>query len=108
MIRYIVLQCFTIITGTRDRFSITQKEDAFTIPADVLIMPKMYRTLKNKYLTKSIFFAVLRIRICRIRMVLGLPDPYPDSLVQGTDPDPSTIKQKYQENPDSYCFVASL
>ncbi len=45
-----------LITGTRDRFIITQKEDAFTIPADVLIMPKMYRTLKNKYLTKSIFF----------------------------------------------------
>jgi hypothetical protein len=41
--------------------------------------------------------AVLRIRIHRIHMFLGLldPDPYPDSLVRGMDPDldPSNIKQ---------------
>ncbi len=32
----------------------------------------------------------------RIRMLLGLPDPYPDPLVTGTDldPDPSISKQK--------------
>ncbi len=38
--------------------------------------------------------AVLRIRIRRIRMFLGLPDP--DLLARGTDPDPdpSIIKQK--------------
>jgi hypothetical protein len=36
--------------------------------------------------------AVLRIRIRRIRMFLGLPDP--DPLVRGLDPDPSIIKQK--------------
>ncbi len=35
---------------------------------------------------------VLRIRILRISMFLGLSDP--DPLVQGTDPDPSMIKQK--------------
>ena len=35
---------------------------------------------------------VLRIRIRRIPMFLGLLDP--DPLVRGTDPDPSTIKQK--------------
>jgi hypothetical protein len=38
--------------------------------------------------------AVLRIwiRIRRIHMFLGLPDP--DELVKDTDPDPSIIKQK--------------
>jgi hypothetical protein len=35
---------------------------------------------------------VLRIRICRIHMFLGLPDP--DPLVGDMDPDPSIIKQK--------------
>jgi hypothetical protein len=37
---------------------------------------------------------VLRIRIHRIHMFLGLLDPDPDPLVRGTDPDPSIIKQK--------------
>jgi hypothetical protein len=41
--------------------------------------------------------AVLRIRICRIHMFLGLPDP--DPLVRGPDPDPSIIKQKLLEKP---------
>ncbi len=35
---------------------------------------------------------VLRIRICRVRMFSGLPDP--DPLVQSTDPEPSIIKQQ--------------
>ncbi len=41
----------------------------------------------------------------RIRMVLGLLDPDPDTLVRGTDPDPapgpdpSIIMQKYEEKP---------
>jgi hypothetical protein len=40
--------------------------------------------------------AVLRIRIRRIHMFLGLPDPHPDPLVSETDPDqdPPIIKQK--------------
>ena len=44
--------------------------------------------------------AVLRIRIPRIHVFLGLldPDPDPDPLVRGIDPDPdldpSNIKQK--------------
>jgi hypothetical protein len=40
--------------------------------------------------------SVLRIRIRRIRMVLGLLDPDSHPLVRGTDPapDPSSIKQK--------------
>ncbi len=37
---------------------------------------------------------VLRIRIRRINMVLGLLDPDPDPLVRGTDTDPSIIKKK--------------
>ena len=48
------------------------------------------------------FLAVLRIRIHRIHVFLGLldPDPDPDLLVRGMDPDPdpdldpSNIKQK--------------
>jgi hypothetical protein len=36
--------------------------------------------------------AVLRIRIHRIHMFLGLQDP--DPLVRGMDPDPSIIMQK--------------
>jgi hypothetical protein len=37
-----------------------------------------------------ILIPVLRIRIRRIRMFLGLLDPGPDPLVRGTDPDPAT------------------
>ncbi len=36
----------------------------------------------------------IRIRIRRIHMLLGLPDPHPDQLVKDMDPDPSIIKQK--------------
>jgi hypothetical protein len=37
---------------------------------------------------------VLRIRIRRIRMFLGLLDPAPDPLGRGMDPDPSITKQE--------------
>jgi hypothetical protein len=37
--------------------------------------------------------AVLRIRIRRIRMFFGLPDP--DPLVRGPDPDPSILKLNF-------------
>ncbi len=52
----------------------------------------------NMYIIGGVVItAVLRIRIHRIHMFLGLldPDPYPDSLVRGMDPDldPSNIKQ---------------
>jgi hypothetical protein len=42
------------------------------------------------------YCAVLRIRIRRIRMFLGLLDPDPDPVVRGMnpDPDPSIIYQK--------------
>ena len=33
--------------------------------------------------------AVMRIRIHRIHMFLGLQDPDPDPLVRGMDPDPA-------------------
>jgi hypothetical protein len=39
--------------------------------------------------TDPFAFAVLEIRIRRIRMFLGLLDPDPGPLVRGTDPDPS-------------------
>jgi hypothetical protein len=54
--------------------------------------------------------AVLRIRIHRIHVFLGLLDP--DLLVRGMDPDPgldpSIIKQNSKENLDFYCFVTSF
>jgi hypothetical protein len=40
----------------------------------------------------SEYIPVFRIRIHRIHMFLGLPDP--DPLVRGMDPDPSIIMQK--------------
>ncbi len=54
---------------------------------------------------------MLRIRIHRIHMFLGLPDP--DPLVRcmnpdpapGPDPDPSIIMQNSKKNLDSYYFV---
>jgi hypothetical protein len=54
--------------------------------------------------------AVLWIRIRRIRMFLGLPDPHPDPLVTSTDPvtDPSFIKQTIKNELHFYCFVTSL
>jgi hypothetical protein len=36
----------------------------------------------------------IRIRIHRIHVFFGLPDPDPDPLVRGMDPDPSIIMQK--------------
>ncbi len=39
-----------------------------------------------------VFLPVLRIRIHRIHMFLGLLDPDPDPLVRGMYPDPSIIK----------------
>jgi hypothetical protein len=54
--------------------------------------------------------AVLLIRIHRIHMFLGLPDPDKDPLVRGMDPDPdpdphlSSCKNS-KKNLDSYYFV---
>ncbi len=52
------------------------------------------------------FKAVLRIRIRRIRMFLGLLDPDPDPLVRGMHPDPDP--QKVRKNLYSACFVTSF
>jgi hypothetical protein len=59
--------------------------------------------MNDKPLLAVGFAAVLRIRIHRIHMFLGLLDPDPDPLVRGMDPDtdpaldpdpdPSVIKQ---------------
>ncbi len=46
-----------------------------------------------------VLFSVLRIRIHRIHVFLGLLDP---------EPDPSIIKQNSKKNLDFYCFVASF
>ncbi len=51
----------------------------------------------NVYIIGGVILtAVLRTRIHRIHVFLGLLDPDPDPLVTGLDPDldPSNIKQK--------------
>ena len=48
----------------------------------------MFRDCKNL----EGFTTVVRIRIRRIQMFFGLPDP--DPFVRDTDPDPYIIKQK--------------
>ncbi len=47
--------------------------------------------------TGILYKAVLRIRIHRIRMYLGLPDPHPDPLGTSRDPapDPSIIFEEW-------------
>jgi hypothetical protein len=51
--------------------------------------------------------SVFRIRVHRIHMFLGDPDP--DPLVTGMDPDPSISKKNIKINLDSYClFVTSF
>jgi len=56
--------------------------------------------------------AVLRIRIHRIHMSLGLPDPDPLVKSMDPDPDPSIIflssSKNSKKNLDSYCFVTSF
>ncbi len=51
-------------------------------------------TLQYTRLLCRNFLAVFRIRIHRNHMFLGLPDPNPDPLVRGMDPDPYIIMQK--------------
>jgi hypothetical protein len=69
---------------------------------------KTYCTFQKERKTKRgnegiaispVLAAVLGIRIRRIRMVLGLLDPDPDSIVRGTDPDPA---------PDPYLFLINV
>jgi hypothetical protein len=56
--------------------------------------------------------AVFRIRIHRIHMFFGLPDP--DLLVRGMDPDPDpsiillSSSKNSKKNLDSYGFVTSF
>ncbi len=68
--------------------------------------PLQDSTLLTTFLTgETANQPVLRIRIHRIHMFLGLQDP--DPLVRGLDPDPdpSIIMQKFKKNLDSYYFV---
>jgi hypothetical protein len=55
-----------------------------------------HTTHQLEFLLNHALKPVLRIRIRRTRMFLGLMDPYADPLVgsMDTDPDPSIIKQK--------------
>jgi len=75
---------------------LAQQIKAYECPGFASCLSKpMFRTLETpskRKLTSSHLEPVLWIRIHRIRMFLGLPDP----LVTSTDPapDPSIIKQK--------------
>jgi hypothetical protein len=44
--------------------------------------------------SKKLVGSIGRIRIRQIQVFLSLPDPDPDLLVRGMDPDPSIIMQK--------------
>jgi hypothetical protein len=61
-----------------------------------------------------LFCSVFRIRIHRINVFLGLPDPDPDPLVRGMDPDPaldpdpSIIMKNNKKNLESYYFVTLI
>jgi hypothetical protein len=59
------------------------------ITALLLVSERHYRHVLCADLLRVAFVAVLRIRIRihRIHMILGLPDP--DPLVRGMDPDPA-------------------
>jgi hypothetical protein len=57
-------------------------------------------------MASTVFEAVFRIQVPRIRKFLGLLDQ--DPLVRVTDPDPSITEQKCKKNFDFYCFVTSL
>ncbi len=53
-----------------------------------------------------LYLSVLRIRIRRIRMFLGLLDP--DPLVRGVDSDPNLSIIIYYENPIPTRFLAPI
>ncbi len=55
----------------------------------------MFKVTKPSFL----YCAVLGIRIRRIRMFLGLPDPDPYPLVRGTDPDPDPLVRSTDPDP---------
>jgi hypothetical protein len=95
--------------GRREREGGFPKTDATTILADeqkgVFRVLDIGRPRPAGILLPHFFcmrLKVLWIRIRRIHMFLGLPDPNPDPLVRDTDPnptldpdtDPSIIKQK--------------
>ncbi len=70
--------------------------------------------LSNVLFWFEVFRIRIRIRIHRINMFLGLPDPYPDPLVRGVDPDPDhsisllSSSKNSKKNLDTSCFVTSL
>jgi hypothetical protein len=53
----------------------------------------------------KLLFASVPDPIHRIHLFLGLPDPDPDPLVRGMDPDPSIIMQNNKKNLESHYFV---
>ncbi len=70
-----------------------------------LISVQYKRTVHPNPSPPGMWRAVLRIRIRRIHMFLGILDPEPDPLDRDMDPDPSIIKQNSEKNIDSNCFV---
>jgi hypothetical protein len=57
---------------------------------------------------RDVYPAMLRIRIYKIRMFLGLLDPDPDPVVRGTVRIRILLSKNSKKNLNSYCFVTSL
>jgi hypothetical protein len=66
--------------------------------------PKVPGTLLTEF-KKLKYCSMLRIRICRIRMFLGLPYPHSDPLVRGADTDPYRTKVSRIRNTGSVYAV---
>jgi hypothetical protein len=93
------VQKYTEITRVHDLLLFSVAQEIFSLSTERIARSTLH--LK----------AVLRIRIHRIHMFLGLT--YPDPLVRGRDrdpdpaldPDPSIIMKNSKKNLDSYYFV---
>jgi hypothetical protein len=74
--------------------------------------PDPKNTVRNSPDPESTRRAVFRIRIHRIHVFFGLPDPDLDQLVRGMDPElwirirnPLSSCKNYKKNLESYYFV---
>ncbi len=72
-----------------------KEKNTYRITADNHKQILLIQVFANNYQWMKQVFRI-RIRIHRIHMFLGLPDP--DPFVRSMDPDPSIIKQKSKKN----------
>ncbi len=80
-------------------FSLLAQQFWLAHSASLVSVSASHKITSWKRILKNYYQSVLRIRI---PMFLGLQNP--DTLVRGTDPDPSITKQNSKKNLDSYCF----